>query len=143
MWGKCDYVADVVKRRLTTEFTHTEHNATAVRYLEAARQSLDVTRERFAELLSDELGLTITPITLSYYLGAKSRSQTVPAAVMIAATRLSGLPLLDEGQGRTLAERLARLEGWMARVEALLQHVVPPTASGPHYVSGLRVPEPQ
>lgn len=147
--------AHMPARRIAPEIVNTEHNEVSVAYLDAAQKSLKLNNREFASALTQELGVAISENVLGYYLGVKSRRQPMPAAIMVAAARLSGLPLLDEQRERTLGERLERLETSGSRREALLQQLdqridqienlvrqlLPPGGAGPRFVASPMLPE--
>ena len=84
-------------------------NGLAGDYLQRARESLTPkrTRPEFAVELGQMLGIELASNT---YWSWERGKRLVPAAAMVAAFRLSGLPMADPEGERTLAERLLRLE---------------------------------
>lgn len=122
--------------RLGAKLTDTEHNETAVRYLKEAQRALGMNNREFARALGTNLGVEISETTYGYMVSGKTRRQPVPGAILVAAARLSGLPLLNQEQERTMGGRLERLENWMAQVEGLLRQLLPPGEVGPRFLAG-------
>lgn len=97
------------------EFASSELNRQAGEYLRRARESLQKTLPDFAAEIAHATG---TSGSTSQALSQWERGErTVPAAVILAAARLSGLPLEDPAAERTLSQRLQRLEEGQERVE--------------------------
>ena len=100
---KCDAV---ICRAVVPEMQGTAANQLAGIYLRQCRRSLDQSGREFSVALSAELGLSVSPSSLTGY--EKGR-RAVPAAVMIAASRLSGMPMVvDERSEELFLERIER-----------------------------------
>ena len=104
------------KRRIAAEIVDTPHDAAAVTYLKEVQKSLALSNRDFAKRVSEELGVPISENVFGYYLGVKSRRQPMPAAILVAAIRLSGIPFEDKEAARTLAEELRAIRGELERL---------------------------
>lgn len=101
------------------EFARTELNRQAGDYLKRARESSQKTLPDFAAEIAHVTGTTgSTAQALSQW---ERSERTVPAAVVLAAARLSGLPLADPESERTLSQRLQRLEEGLVEVQRELR----------------------
>lgn len=99
------------------EFQGTELNRLAGDYLLRARKSLGKSQPEFAEEIAATAGVTgVTGLS-----GWERNERTVPAAVVLAALRLSGLPLVDPVAERQLSQRLQKLEEGLEEVQRELR----------------------
>ena len=93
-------------RSAVPEMQGTAENRLAGIYLRQCRLSLGKTGREFTLAVGEELGFAISESSLNAY--EKGR-HTVPAAVMIAASRLSGMPMVvDERSEELFLERIER-----------------------------------
>jgi transcriptional regulator with XRE-family HTH domain len=100
--AECAYLATSTM----SDMRSTADNALAGSYLKQARLGLGRSQGEFAQDLTAALGLEVGQSSLSNYETAR---RLIPAAVIIAAFRLSGLPFANAQAERALGE-------WMASV---------------------------
>lgn len=82
-------------------------NKRAGRKLREIREELELEQKEFAVRLSKELGLEIKAPAYSNYEGGK---RPVPAAILLAATKISGKPIfVDAAAEQSFAEKVARI----------------------------------
>ena len=100
--------------------TETDLNGLAADYLIRARRELglrtqgrELTKAEFARLVAKRLGSTLTA---GMYRSYEGRLRQIPAAVMIAASQVSGVPMIvDEQQGELILDWLERRWGERAK----------------------------
>lgn len=100
--------------------TNTDLNRLAADYLKRARlefghreRGRELNKAEFAKLLATRLG---TKLSAGMYRSYEARLRQIPAAVMIAASEVSGIPMVvDEQQGELILDWLEKRWGERAK----------------------------
>lgn len=105
------------------ELQRSRLNAEAASYLERARKSLPTAPKPadFAVELGQELGFEVG---YNRYLAWENGDRSVPAAAVLAAHRITGLPVADPTGERTLVERLQSQDQRLDRLERQVQNLL-------------------